>query len=255
MNLKDIQALAVEMDTLLRLKTYSLGIKFYEKVSDVPDIFQRMTGRKSVCMLMGYARFIEVPVVLTPETYAHCWASDVALGWGTLPADLGKQAAGYVAATPESVDKAYADFISLHGKYQAIAVAPLRMMPVEPDIIQVWGSPLQMMQMEYASTWNGWDKIVLESNGHGASCYEVLVLPFVNRASRFAIADNGDRRHGMARDEDMIMGFPIEQLEGYLVGLRAQQADMNALPIMYDFDAIPFPVSKQTLSRRFPKYT
>ena len=243
-----------DIDSILRLKTNCLGIKLFETEDDIPEDFQRLNGKKSVCMLIGYARFIEIPVVLTKETYANCWPSDISLGWGELPSDAGEQAAGYVAATPESVEKAFSDFLSLEGKYEAVGVCPLSIMTVIPDVIQIWGSPLQLMMMEYANTWNGRDKIKLESNGHGASCYEVLTLPFLNKEPRFALADNGDRRHGMARDEDMIMGFPVEMLEELVAGLKAQQTDMNVLPIMYDFDAIPFPVSRETLKRRFDKY-
>jgi len=254
MEVKKIQELGREADTLLRLKTHCLGITLFEEESDIPDDFQRLGGKKSLCMLIGYARFLEVPVVLTRDIYAPCWASDVSLGWGQLPADLGERATGYVAGDPVSVKKVFADFLTLGGKFQAVGVAPLDRISVVPDIIQIWGSPLQLMMMEYANTWNGWDKIKLESNGHGASCYEVLTIPYLKREARFALADNGDRRHGMARDEDMIMGFPVEMLEGYLVGLRAQQQDMNAFPIMYDFDAMPFPVSHSTLARRFSQY-
>ncbi len=254
MDVKEINNIGCDIDRLLRLKTNCLGIKFFKTEKDIPEDFQRLKDKKSICMLIGYARFLEIPAVITRETYANCWPSDISLGWGELPADAGEQAKGYVAATAESVEKAFSGFLSLDGKYDAIGVSPLSMITVVPDIIQIWGSPLQLMMMEYASTWNGWDKIKLESNGHGASCYEVLTLPFLKKEARFALADNGDRRHGMARDEDMIMGFPVEMLKGFNEGLKAQQNDMNALPIMYDFDAIPFPVSKETLARRFSKY-
>ncbi|MBN1834288.1 MAG: DUF169 domain-containing protein [Spirochaetales bacterium] len=254
MDAKRVNELGREIDRLLRLKTNSLGIKLFEKESDIPKDFQRLNKRKSLCMVIGYARFLEIPIVLTRDTYASCWPSDVSLGWGELPKDVGEKAKGYVAATAESCEKAFSGFMSLEGKYDAVGVCPLDRITLVPDIVQIWGSPLQLMMMEYANTWNGWEKIKLETNGHGASCYEVLTVPFLTKEVRFALADNGDRRHGMARDEDMIMGFPVELLEGLTDGLRAQQGDMNALPIMYDFDAIPFPVSRETLSRRFEKY-
>jgi len=254
MEVTRIRNIGKEIDSLLRLKTKSLGVKFFEREEQVPSAFQRMDKKKSVCMLFGYARFLEIPVVLNKETYANCWASDVSLGWGELPDDIGSIAVGYVAADSESVEKVFSDMMSFEGRYEAIGVSPLENTPIVPDLIQIWGSPLQLMMMEYANTWNGWEKIKLETNGHGASCYEALTVPLLKREARFALADNGDRRHGMARDEDMIMGFPVEMIEGYIEGLRAQQRDMNALPIMYDFDAIPFPVSGETLSRRFSKY-
>jgi uncharacterized protein (DUF169 family) len=254
MDTKRVNELGREIDRLLRLKTNSLGVKLFEKQREVPEDFQRLDKKKSVCMVIGYARFLEIPVVLTRDTYEPCWASDVSLGWGALPKDLGEKAEGYVAATAASSVKAFSEFMSLEGKHEAIGVCPLDRITIVPDIVQIWGSPLQLMMMEYANTWNGWNKIKLETNGHGASCYEVLTVPFLTNEVRFALADNGDRRHGMARDEDMVMGFRVELLEGLVTGLRAQQNDMNALPIMYDFDSIPFPVSRETLKRRFKKY-
>jgi uncharacterized protein (DUF169 family) len=177
----------------------------------------------------------------------------ISLGWGEAPPTFAEEGKGFFAATAQDTHKVIQDLMSLQGRFEAFGVCPLDVITVEPDLVQVWGSPLQLMMIEYASTWNGWDRIQLSSNGHGASCYEVLTVPYQTGQIRFAIADMGDRRHGMARDEEMIAGFPFEKLEKIVEGLNAQQNHMNRFPIIYNFE-IPFPVPNDVLKRRFPQF-
>lgn len=253
MDVKKINELGKELDSFLRLKTHSLGIKFFEKASDIPEEFQQFDNKQSICAIFGWSRFLEIPVALTKDKMADCPPANISLGWGEISHTFAEDGKGFFAETAKDTQKVIDGMMSLKGKFEAFGVCPLDTINIEPDLVQVWGNPLQLMMFEYASTWNGWDRIQLSTNGHGASCYEVLTVPYLTREIRFAIADNGDRRHGMASDDEMIMGCPINKLEKIIIGLRAQQDNMNRLPIIYNFD-IPFPVPTEVLRRRFPNY-
>lgn len=254
MDVKTVNELGKELDSFLRLKTKSLGIKLFEKASDIPDTFQVFDTEQCVCAVFGWARFLEIPVALKKDLSISCAASDISFGWRKLPENFAENGAGFFAKTPEWTAKVVEGMLSLNDKYEAFGVCPLDSIPVVPDVIQIWGSPLQLMMCEYASTWNGWDRIQLATNGHGGSCYEVLTVPFLTKQIRFAVADMGDRRHGYARDEDMILGMPVEKLEGIIEGLHAQQTGMNRYPIIYNLEDIPFPVPDKVLKRKFPGY-
>lgn len=59
---------------------------------------------------------------------------------------------------------------------------------------------------------------------------------------RMALADMGDRRHGMARNDEMIMGMPIGKLERMYEGLVQTKKTLNRTPNLYNFGDIPFQV-------------
>lgn len=253
MDIKRINSLGRELDGFLRLKTHSLGIKLFRKVSDIPPSFQRFDTKQPVCAVFGWSRFLEIPVALTRDRVVECPPALISLGWGRASPTFAEDGTGFFAATAADTQKVIDGLSSLEGRFEAFGVCPLDTIPVEPDLVQVWGSPLQLMMIEYANTWNGWDRITLSTNGHGASCYEVLTVPYLTGEVKFAVADMGDRRHGMARDDEMIMGCPAGKLEKLVEGLQAQQNHMNRFPIIYNFE-IPFPVPNAVLKRKLPRF-
>jgi uncharacterized protein (DUF169 family) len=98
------------------------------------------------------------------------------------------------------------------------------------------------MELEYSNVWNdGSGKIQLCSNGHGGSCYETLSWPLATNEIRLAIADIGDKRHGYAADDDMILGVPVGKLESLYEGLVATQSTLNRIPVLYNFDDVNVP--------------
>lgn len=253
MDIKRINELGKELDCFLRLRTHSLGIKLFEKVEDIPRDYQIFDTNQPVCAVFGWSRFLEIPVALTRERVVACPPALISLGWGEASSTFAEDGKGFFAATVEDTQKVIEGLMSLQGRFEALGVCPLDIITIQPDIVQVWGSPLQLMMIEYASTWNGWDRIQLSTNGHGASCYEVLTVPYLTGEIRFAVADMGDRRHGMARDDEMIVGFPFNKLEKLVEGLNAQQNHMNRFPIIYNFE-IPFPVPTEVLKRKFSNF-
>jgi len=253
MDIEKINEMGKWVDRFMRLKTNSLGVKFYEKAESVPKEFKRFDRPQPVCAVFGWSRFLEIPVVLTRDKMVPCPAATLSLGWGKLPDNFEELVVGLFAETKENALKVVKGGMSLNGKYEAFAVCPLDRITVEPDIVQMWPTPLQLLMIEQANTWNGWPRVKLEGNGHGASCYEALTIPFLTKEIRFSVPDMGDRRHGMAQDDEMLCGFPFDKLELIIDALKKNQNDMNAFPIIYNLDA-PFPVPNSVLKMKFPKY-
>lgn len=72
MDSKRINAPGKDLDSFPRLKTHSLGIKFFEKISDVPQDYQVFDSEQPVCAVLGWSRFPEIPVALTRERVVAC---------------------------------------------------------------------------------------------------------------------------------------------------------------------------------------
>jgi uncharacterized protein (DUF169 family) len=238
----------VEVERLLRLKTVAIGIKLFEKAKDIPGDFHVMDHHCSVCQVIGMARYHEKAVAATTEQAFACAAGAAFLGFRKVPEDIadGTRNLGVWGEPIEAVRKLFQDRMMIEkGKLEAFGVAPLSKMSADPDIVQVWGTPAQILALVYANIWDGGDKLKLETNGHGASCYEALVVPYLKEEIRLAIADIGDRRYGYAADEEMIAGIPAKAFEKLAQNLRKSYSGCYKYPYDYYF----FPMSPSALER------
>jgi uncharacterized protein (DUF169 family) len=250
MDLKDVVELAKSIRNTLHLKTMPVGIKFFTDVKEIPSSFEIIQKKKVLCNVIGMSRLTETPVAITREnTRGLCVVADLSTGFGTVPPEFAQKSVGSFAVSVEETTKILQGMKSMgDGKYAAVGISPMDIMPVMPDVIQIWGNPTQMLELVYSNTWNNaGTKVVLETNGHGASCYEALSLPIVENRIRMCIADMGDKRHGYAGDDEMIMGVPPNLLKKLHEGLVATMKTLNKLPVIYNFDDINFPIPRYAL--------
>jgi len=248
----DIRRIGEGFSSLLKLKTMPLGFNFFEKAADIPSEYAICDKRKAVCNMVGLSRYYGIAVAVTREmTKGLCVVADISLGFGDIPEDLAERTVGAFAKSSEETGKMFRDMCTIGAnRYEALGACPLDKMTILPDVVQIWGNPMQMLELEYANTWNHGDgRIELKSNGHGGSCYEVLTWPVVDDRIRMAVADMGDRRHGAAQDEEMILGVPVNRLEELYDGLVHTKKTLNRIPILYNFDDIPFPVPPYVLEK------
>jgi uncharacterized protein (DUF169 family) len=242
--LERVKEIAEELVKSLRIKTYPVGIKFFKSEDNIPEEYERVKRKLAICHFIGQARFREEPILITKKNGTSCAFGAVSLGLDNFPEDWAEKNTGRFAGTLEAIKKATSGLKPFpKDKYVAFGLAPLNKTPLVPDVIQIFGNPLQLLELVYSNTWNGDGNIVLETNGHGASCYEVLVIPYRTKEIRLAIADMGDRRYGYAGDEELIMGVPIERLERLFLGLKKTLGTINRYPILYNFLPIPKNIS------------
>ena len=250
MTLEELRNLGREFEIKLKLRTKPLGLNFFKKLEDVPKEYEFINKKRAICNLVGMSRYYEIPVAVTAENLTNvCVVPNVTLGLADVPANFAQNAAGSFAKNAEEAGKILDGFLKLaKGSIAAVGVCPIEYATVMPDVVQIWGNPNQMMELEYANTWNHGDgKLVLETNGHGASCYESSIKPYLTHKLILAIADSGDKRHGMAADDDMILGVPTDMLADLYDGLVGTDSTRNRLPITYNFDDIDFPIPPYVL--------
>ncbi|WP_320129126.1 DUF169 domain-containing protein [uncultured Sphaerochaeta sp.] len=249
MTIETLQSLGKGFESILKLKTKPIGLKFFAHKEDVPKEYQWIEHKKVLCNLVGFSRYYELPIAITVENTRNlCTVADLSMGIGTIPEGFEDKAAGKFTKSSIEASKIFKDMKTLPFKFEALGIAPLEFSPVIPDVVQIWGNPTQMMELEYSNVWNdGAGKIQLCSNGHGASCYETLAWPLATHEIRLAIADIGDKRHGYATDDDMILGVPTDMLETLYNGLVATLGTLNRIPILYNFDDINFPIPSYSL--------
>jgi uncharacterized protein (DUF169 family) len=230
--MNEFSKLGKELDDLLSLRTPSVGIKFFEKIDKIPNEFEILKDDVMVCQVIGMARYYETPVAATKETATACAMGGVSIGLYSAPENLvdGTRNAGAWAKDATAAKRLMEDRVTIKvGTFEAFGVCPLNTMPVTPDVIQAFGTPEQMLACVYANIWDGGDKLELITNGHGASCNEVLSVPYVTGKIRLAMADIGERRHAGAQDE-MIIGLPLSQLDRLVENLKKTHQAMYKYP-------------------------
>jgi uncharacterized protein (DUF169 family) len=132
------------------------------------------------------ARYREKAVAATAEwAFARAGGAAV-LVFCHIPEDIadGSRNVGVWGGTKEAVQKIFQNrMIIERGRFEAFGVAPLGKMSVGLDIVQIWGTPAQILAVVYVNIWDGGDNLKLNTNGHGASCYEALVVPYLKKKS------------------------------------------------------------------------
>ncbi len=250
MELKQIQELGKKFADVLHLKTKPLGFNFFKSMDEIPSSYEIIEKRKVLCNVIGMARSYEIAVAISAKnSNGMCPVADLSTGFGTPPAEFPQKAAGAFAKTADQVERIVEEMKGFpQGEYAAFGVCPLEFIPQIPDVVQIWGDPTQMLELIYSNTWDNADeRIILETNGHGASCYETLTWPILDDRIRMCIADMGDKRHGYAGEADMILGIPTHKLPKLYDGLVATMKTLNRLPVLYNFDDINFPIPKYVL--------
>jgi uncharacterized protein (DUF169 family) len=208
-----------ELMELLRLRTLPVGIKLFEFVEDIPDDFEMLKGECGVCQLIGLARYRERAVASNEPT--ACPVGCYSLGICDPPPKLPESPGFLWGKFPEAGIKQVVDRMHIErGKFRAVGAAPLQSISVEPDVVQIWGRPYQMISLAYANSWDGGDKLELTTNGHGASCNEVLAVPYLSGKPRLAIADQGDRWQAWATEDEMIFGCSLADIRRLITNLR-----------------------------------
>jgi uncharacterized protein (DUF169 family) len=187
-------------------------------------------------------------VATTRDAATACGLGGALSGFYDIAPDVadGTRNAGAWAQTVEATKKLAEHRMMIEkGKFEAFGAAPLKTISIEPDIVQVWGTPVQMLHLIYAHIWDGGNPVELRSNGHGASCYETLVVPYLTGEIRLSIADIGDRRFAWANDDEMIMGFPLSQLDRITNNLKETYTGAYKYPYEYHI----FPIWKGAIDR------
>ena len=240
----DFNEIGDALDRMLRVRTPPLGLKYFEEESDIPEAFEKIEQQITVCQLIGMARYHEKGVYTTADRATACAAGGALQGFFEVPADLadGTRCAGWFAKDLKATQKIFADRMSVEqGKFKVLAAAPLNTIPIEPDVVQIFGNPHQMLSMVYANMWDGGDNVTLSTNGHGACCYEVMVVPYLTDEVKLAIADIGERRYAMASDDEMIMGVPMTHLRRLYENLQEAHKAVYKYPLKYNFVPLPEP--------------
>ena len=259
MDINQLRQIGEETDNILRLKTPSIGIVCCNSQTQIPLAeFSVIDHPIPFCSVVGLSRFFELPVYIPREQIeGQCIGVDFPYFKKTVDASFPQNITGLFTENTEQAGEIIASMKQIGQEVTGFAFFPLKCAPMLPEICQIWGNPLQTTTVIYANTWTSPHVRLTNgagTNGHGGSCYEGFIIPFLENRINLATIDMGDRKHGHAGDEETLIAFPLGELERLHYGLVKTQNTRHRLPVMYDFESSAFPVKKEYLNRRGPNY-
>ena len=212
--------LGTKLDGMLQLRTPTLGVKFYKKLDDAPEV-KPLDFPVAMCAAAGWSRYYKVPVLLTNQMKHPCQVGWAALGFCDIDPDIknGERNAGVWAADARAASRLAEGAVIPAGTFAAALIAPLKLMTTAPDVVVSYGSPDQLLSLIYGTIWNGGDRVKLESNGHGGTCRECVAAPYIYNELRLGITDIGERRFAMAYDWEMVAGVPYGKFKELVEGV------------------------------------
>lgn len=253
------RAAAQQLKEDLRLRTEPIGVNFFKSADQLPEKTRRplqvLKKRVTICQGLTMARVYGWGVGLTREDLICIPAM---LAFGLTPAadpvsELGQLfcEVGFHAEVGPGIEEARAIPHLAAGALEALYLSPLARVPVEPDLVLVYGNPAQLMRLIQGATFSFQDRVT-GSFGGKVECAEYLIGPYQSQQMRVAIPGIGDRIFSMTQDDEMVMAFPVRFLEGLLSGLTEAGRKIGArYPItVYQNFQPEFPKVYQELAKK-----
>jgi uncharacterized protein (DUF169 family) len=220
------QEAARELKAALRLRTEPLGVAFLREAASLPEKTRRpsqVLGKKvTICQGVTMARVYGWPVGLTPEDLI-CVPGMLAFGLAPEP-DPGQELASILCDVGFHREMAAArkEVEALTRlspqEIEALYLAPLERLALDPDVVVVYGSPAQLMRLIQGASF-GLEERAQGDFGGKIECSSYLIGPYKTGQVRVTIPGMGDRIFSMTQDDELVVSFPTRLLPGILQGM------------------------------------
>jgi dephospho-CoA kinase len=233
---RDWGKLVRRMELLLRLKSFPVAFKLFEKkdlLSGIPFL-RRMTHKNTLCQLISVVRNFDWTVGADLEDFLSPMCPSI-IGLTELP-DLYRDGTfrSIVWTKTREDGRKYENSIPRlpAGQYEAVALAPLVYNPFDPDIVLIYANPAQMMLLINALQYEDYEVMEFSCVGE-SSCSDVIAKCYLNGKPSLSIPCYGERRYGHAQDDELAMALPAGMMEKALRGLEALYKRGIRYPISY----------------------
>ncbi len=221
------KAAASQLKETLRLRTEPLGVAFLKDAAALPEKTRqpsRVFGKRvTICQGVTMARIYgwavgltQADIICVPGSLAFGFApaEDPVLELGNLFCEVGfHREAGPALKEVESMPRFARQEIA------AVYLCPLERLPLDPDVVVVYGNPAQLMRLIQAAAFSLGERIEGDFGGR-VECSSYLIKPYRSGKVTVAIPGMGDRIFSMTQDDELVVSLPTRLLEGVLSGLK-----------------------------------
>lgn len=207
-----------EIERLLRLRTFPLGVRFLEDEKEIEKIPKKklLSPRKNsfTCQLTTMARTYGHTYSITDKSLMPVCSN--ILGFCEIRDKVADGTFRNIAWCKSKEDaKKFEDAIPRLPlrKYSNILMGPQVRGLFDPDIVLFYGNPAQIMFIVNALQFEDYERLISYCIGESSSCAETLVQSFLMGKPHVSLPCFGERRYGHAQDDEMIIVVPGGQVE------------------------------------------
>ena len=213
------------LERTLRPASFPVGLKLLQSEEAIPPRVRRpmrdLGVRVATCQLWNIARRYGWSLAASREELA-CPPGKVVLGMEpAIPYYLeGHLCAGMYTATAEAGARTEATTPRLpYGRYGALLVAPLARIPVEPDVVLLYGNPAQVLLLTAAALYAQGGRLEASFSGR-LDCADILPGTLETGRPQVILPCYGDRIFGQTQDHELAFALPAAKLPELLEGLE-----------------------------------
>ena len=159
------------------------------------------------------------------ENDCVCKLARAVYGWDPITEenlDFANQfSVGLYSKDLETAQKFNKSLIFLKERYLGIVISPLTRTKIEPDVVQIYCNPAQIMRVIQAYLYMEGGICEFTAAGRIGSCHDGVIKPLLTDKPQLVILGNGDRVWGGAEDNEVMFAMPKSKLELVVEGLEA----------------------------------
>ena len=236
---KAIAELAEQLNQLLRLRTFPIGMKLFEDLdamANVPGLRRPPKGRIfSTCQLVTQARMAGFTLGITTENIPSFSSCSSVIGLDA-PGEIytsGRKMEGVWFENREAAAAHQAGMSRVPpGRYNGLVVSPLRTGRLDPpDICLFYGNPAQMILFINGLQWRNYRRYDFSITGESA-CADSWGHALKTQEVSLSIPCYAERRYGGVADDEMLMACPPADLQRAVIGLQGLSKAGLRYPIM-----------------------
>jgi len=217
-----IAGLCAELESMLRLQTYPLGLKRVANMADLEETgeWKELDFLADGCQYVSLARTTGWAFKITADNVCPC-AFAWAIGLADEPAK--EKAANLVGTWFESVEdvlKWREGIPRVPGRIEALLLAPVSRVMFEPEVILLYGLPEQIILIVNAIQFSGYERLHFSCTGE-SSCVDAPHQCYATGNPSVGIPSYGEHWWGGARGGELAMAIPASMMDKVLEGLRA----------------------------------
>jgi len=241
-----------ELSAMLRPKTYPFGVKFFDNTKERPAGTTRPRHPMNTCQITAITRYYGRPMYFTAEDMA-CIVGGVTMGLIPEPEIMKNgEIAKMLHADLESAREFTSKVAKIpYGKIKAIATAPMAQINFEPNIVVMYGNTAQVMRVIQGYLYKKGGRVNFSTGGEWSLCADSIAQAYITNNISLGMPCFGDRKTGLAQEDEITVAFPFSQYEMILEGMKATEP-VAPYPIPFD---IGFPqMPDYTLTEKAIEY-
>ncbi|HTY64895.1 MAG TPA: DUF169 domain-containing protein [Acidobacteriota bacterium] len=248
-SLNAFNAYGADLEKLMYLKSYPIGIKMLKNESEIPKGAVRPRKDRgehyAMCQVFGVARRQGMTLAMFLEDH-WCFEPIISYGLVETPQDyLDGSTNSYFIANKEAAAKHAREMTRLPvGKYAGMVVGPLKTANYAPDLAMMYANTAQLRHLLLCLRYLNGTQVTSTIDPIG-SCVHSVVPSLLKGECEVTVPDPGDFERAGAQDDEMILTVPAKKLPELMEGVyHFEKSGMGFRRFSYavhpDFKQPPF---------------